>query len=63
MAKAPAPKTNAAVPKVKMPGTKTATPTTPKLPTTGLAGYLNSSKLMNPPKPPKNGMNTSAMSQ
>lgn len=49
-------------PKVKLPTAKMATPKAPQLANTGLGGYLQASKIAKTPKPPKNGLNASAIS-
>jgi hypothetical protein len=63
MATMPIPKPKAVkatpgAPKFKLPTPKMASPKTPKMPTTGIKGYMASSgsKLFNSPKPPKNGL-------
>lgn len=60
MAKFPIPKPKAAkaATKMKLPAAKTAATPAPKLPTTGIKGYLatSGSKVFSSPKPAKNGL-------
>lgn len=42
--------------KFKLPSAKTGAIKAPQIPTTGLKGYMNASKMMVAAKPPKNGL-------